>query len=88
VARSDAAAVNTNGDDAVDHFLDDIEGQVSASSKERQERLAELNSVDQMLVESLVSRFYTASNQDAYLRALAMVVVRTAREQFSIGNLK
>jgi hypothetical protein len=79
VPKSDTPAINTNGDEAVDYFLDDIEGQMSASSKERQERQAELNSIDQMLVESLVSRFYTASNQDAYLRALAMVIVRTVR---------
>jgi len=66
----------------VEHYLEQIEGTTLEDwVQERQEKMDELSSLDQLLVTSIVAGFYTASNKDAYLRAIAMALVRSERKQ-------
>lgn len=66
----------------VDQYLDSIERDtLGGATRQRQEKLDELNSIDQMAVEALVSGYIVAANQTAYLRALCMALVRAGRRQ-------
>ena len=68
--------------DQVEQYLDAIElDTLGAASRERQRMLDELSSIDQMAVENLVSGFHIAAKPEAYLRALAMALVRAGRKQ-------
>jgi len=64
----------------VEQYLEQIEDKtLNGMVIERQRKLEELSSIDELAVESLVSGFHCASNKDAYLRALSMALVRAKR---------
>lgn len=66
----------------LEQYLNDIElNTLGSASRERQRKIEELDSIDQLAVETLVSGYVTAANQTAYLRALCMALVRTGRKQ-------
>jgi len=65
----------------VSEYLDVIEESLNVASTERSKKIDELSSIDQMEVSTIVSRFHEASNQAAYLEALAMALVRCNRSQ-------
>ena len=65
---------------AIDQYLEQIEDTTLGNlAMKRQRKLDELGSLDSLAVESLVSGFHVAANKDAYLRALAMALVRAKR---------
>jgi len=64
----------------VGEYLDVIEESLGTTSAERFRKIEELNSLDEMEVTIICDRFVSASNQAAYLRALAMALVRANRK--------
>lgn len=66
-------------------YLDRIEETLGEQSRNRHAKFQELTSIDELAVDSIVSGYYTADSPDAYLRALAMALVRTERRE--LGNL-
>lgn len=62
--------------EALDYYLDELDRTLETSESERRRRLEEMLSVDRLAVESIVSGYYRAANKHAYLRSLAMILVK------------
>jgi len=67
--------------DTVSEYLDVIEDRLCDAAVERSKKLEELTSIDEMQIDNIVSAYVVASNQAAYLRALAMALVRASRQK-------
>ena len=65
----------------VGEYLDVIEERLGETAVERSRKLDELTSLDEMTVDNIVSAYASASNQVAYVRAMAMALVRAARNR-------
>lgn len=65
----------------VGEYLDFIENGLGMLAVERSKKLDELSSMERMEVDNIVAKFHAASNQEAYLQALAMALVRATKNQ-------
>jgi len=64
----------------LDQYLDEIEHTGNVVNQGLRKAQEELSSIEQMAVELYVSGYTIAHNKDAYLRAMAMALVRAGRK--------